>query len=112
MKRGALEEMARLRSHQSCISSCKMWGLSSIVAFIALLFAPLPAEYSIYINIMEVCSLLIAAASMGFIALSRKQETDLNSRQMKLFGLSDSNIINNNQIKEDQKSTTLPKSSR
>ena len=112
LKMSAVQEMARLRTHQSCISSCKIWGCSSLAALLAIYLSPIPIEYSLYKNILQLCFLLIAAASMSFVYFSGKQRTGLNSKQMVLLGLSESNIIRADQQKPDQKSSSVQNGSR
>ena len=92
VKRTAVEEISRLRLHQSCIDSCKKWACGSAAIIVSVYFAPISDDYDSHKKIVQLIFLLIALASVGYVYLSGKPKTVLSKKQMKLLGLSEDDI--------------------
>ena len=109
-KKSVVEEMARLRLHQQCLRSCKTWGSSTFAIFLALFFAHISEEYSWYKYVLQLLLLLTALLSIGFVVFFGNQKTELNSKQMKLLGMSQSSFIDADQVKLlEEKNAALQK---
>lgn len=96
--KNAIEEISRLRLYQATLDSSKNWAYSSIVILVALFFAPQPpVDYELYKLALQLVISLILALSIAFVFLSGKQKTVLSRKQLKLLGISETNVILTNE---------------
>ena len=57
VRKSAIDEISRLRLHQSSVESCRNWAYGSVAVFVSLLFTSIPVSYSQFKSAAQIFSL-------------------------------------------------------
>jgi hypothetical protein len=92
VRKSAIDEISRLRLHQSSVESCRNWAYGSGAVFVSLFFTSIPPSYGQFKSAAQIFSLFTLFCSATYIYFSGKPRTTLNKKQMKLLGLSEDDV--------------------
>lgn len=98
VRKSAIDEISRLRLHQSSVESCRNWAYGSVAVFVSLFFTSIPASYRQFKSAAQIFSLFTLFCSATYIYFSGKPSTSLNKKQMKLLGLSEDDVTHQQAI--------------